>query len=122
MPKLCPDCGSSLGINAYKCRCGWNAAMVSKAASVDCFFAPGCTHPAQLRTDDYSTPGKMMALCPVCEDRLHLAKALSFCKEKGLDTTDKKIAYCREMFAKVVSRIGKIEREAGQDDEERIAA
>ena len=122
MPKLCPDCGSSLGINAYKCRCGWNAVMITKAKSVDCFFAPGCTRPAQMRTDGYGTKGAYMTLCFECDDRLHTERAMKWCLYRGLDTTEKKIEYCRATFKKIVSRIGKIEREAGQDDEERIAA
>jgi len=107
-------------VNVYRCRCGWMATNITKGPEVDCHFAPGCGRPARLRTDRFS--GQMQALCYDCADRLRLDSANRFCKANGLDTTEQKIAYCRAMVKKFASRVGSLDRQPGQDDEERMAA
>jgi len=122
MHKPCPDCGSPIGVNVYRCRCGWMATNITKGPEVDCHFAPGCGRPARMRTDRFGVNGQITPLCYDCADRLQMQSAEKFCKEKGLDTTEQRIAYCRAMSKKFAARVSSLDREPGQDDEERLAA
>ena len=74
-----------------------------------------------MRTDRYGAEGHQMPLCFECAERLHLAQAEKFCKEKGFDTTEKMIAYCRGMMAKLTKRMSRIERVPGEDDDRKAA-
>lgn len=116
----CPDCGSTLGKNAHKCRCGWQSAA-SSAPRVDCFFAPTCVHPALISTDRYQRKGQFQNLCVACDMRLHHEKAEKWCMEKGLVTTDQKIAFCREAAKKMFRGVRfdpmRKDRVPGEDDE-----
>jgi hypothetical protein len=76
----------------------------------DCFFAPKCTRPAKLRTDRYTKPGDLQALCHECDARLHSERAEKWCAEHGLVTRDQRIAYCKSFRLPIA-------REPGEDDE-----
>lgn len=119
----CPDCGSSLGKNAHKCRCGWTSSASQVGPHVDCFNAPYCTRPAQIKTDRYQAKGRFQNFCFVCEQKAHDEKAEKWCRESGLISTQQRIEFCRKMAKKwypgLPASWGQrvVERVPGEDDE-----
>lgn len=91
----CPDCREPLEIEATKCRCGWKAAMTpgrvahSDKPVVHCATV-GCEQPAFSRVGDRN-------LCQACADRVRHEEADAFCRSKGLDTVEKKRAFCKRL-------------------------
>ena len=121
MNSSCPVCDRSLPAVASRCRCGWTRPEVRAAV-----------------TEQYIDLTE------------HTLRAEKWCNERGLNTTEKKIGYCREAMKKLMQprtvadyrrwmdnpksdlarqfaeefkhRRVVVERIPGEDDEERIAA
>ena len=55
-------------------------------------------------------------VCHACYIKLHQTDADRFCAERGLDTTEKKIAFCRKLLRIFVEKQNPL-REPGSDDE-----
>ena len=55
-------------------------------------------------------------VCYSCHLKLIQTDADRFCKERGLDTTEKKIAFCRNLFRSFQQRNFPVRREPGEDD------
>lgn len=122
----CLSCGANLGRGATKCRCGWRASEIQSGARLDCFNAPHCTKPGAIYTNRYSGNRNLWQnFCISCEHKEHQKKSQEFCDSMGLDTTQKKIAFCRAMAKKMDFSIRfdplPGERVPGQDDEELAA-
>lgn len=144
---ICPKCKRRLRAEAENCLCGWSAVADKVSRHVDCAYAPSCTKPALIRQ---YTPSGHVNLCEAHALEEHTRRAEAWCLERGLDTTEKKIAYCREQMKNLLrpksladyrrwmdnpkselaakwasefkGRRVVVEREPGQDDEERMAA
>lgn len=110
----CQDCGSPLGKDAYKCRCGWRMDTPSETRVASCANMPGCTKPAIIKVQ---IAGRWVNYCYDCQLERKTQEAEETCERLGLVTLQDKIAYCMKLGG------GKfIGREPGQDDEERRAA
>lgn len=63
-----------------------------------------------------------MNLCIHCEQKMHSEKSEKWCLENGLNTVEKRIAFCRAIAKKwwpsLPASWGKVERVPGEDDEE----
>lgn len=60
---VCPDCGSSLGKTAYKCRCGWKGAKTTEAfLHIQCAFV-GCGNSAMVRVKDGNATVNLCVSC-----------------------------------------------------------
>lgn len=122
--KNCPDCGSKLGKDAYKCRCGWKLDAPQKSRHRDCAHAPACTKNATIREKTAT------GWAAFCEDHYieyhHRASEKRVREELGLKTVEEMKEYCRRklqtVFRSVQSGGTVIRREPGQDDEEKEAA
>ena len=130
MPANCPDCGAKLGKGAYKCRCGWRMDAPQRHQHRDCAHAPACTKNATIRE---KTPTGWAAFC---EDHYvayhHAISAKRVREELGLHTVEEMKAYIRHLLrnpkpgsalAALKNRgvFSGMEREPGQDDEEKAA-
>jgi hypothetical protein len=117
MLTACPDCGSSLGRGASKCRCGWKAsAAYLSAPKANCAYV-GCLIPALLRK---RVETGWANFCEYHYIQDHTQRAAKWCEDNGLHTTQQKIEFCRRMAGTLFRPIPK-DREPGQDDEELAA-
>lgn len=105
--KNCPDCAAPLGLNGYKCRCGWQASHVTSGPSVDCDHCR--VNRAVLHRDvrrqypDAECPADAKGwanLCLACDEQMHYARAEKWCRGMGLDSVDARMAYCESMAMK----------------------
>lgn len=96
--KLCPDCGSSLGKGAYKCRCGWKTSegSYSTAVRVDCAF-DACMTPALVRV---RTRTGWANLCVKHYETQHQAAAAAYAQKHGLRTPADHIRHMRSLANK----------------------
>lgn len=92
----CPDCDKFIRPDAFKCSCGWTRTNFEQAKIIDCAYH-GCMSPAILSLKK-KTGWANMCLHHYQND--NLAEAEEFCAKNGLDTTEKKIAFCLAMFKK----------------------
>lgn len=113
MLTACPDCGGNLGRDAEKCRCGWKRGSVAPRLLAECAYQ-GCVTSAVIREQ---TPTGWANLCEFHWLQAHTRRAEENCRAKGLFTTEQKKAYCRKMLGRLITPA--VEREPGQDDEER---
>mgnify|MGYP001319123664 CR=1 FL=1 len=140
----CPKCRRRLRPEAENCLCGWSAVAEKVSRHIDCAYAPACTEAAvYVRTTKVGT----RYLCVAHDLEEHSTRSQAWCLERGLETTEQKIAYVRKMLPQLgrktnyrgwmhnpKSEIAKRMRdevlaerrlpvrEPGEDDEERIAA
>ncbi len=96
--KNCLDCGSPLGRGAYKCRCGWSVAPPETyRRGPDCAYA-GCAGRTMV---SLRTKTGVAYLCHEHYIANHTKEAEAYCAERGLTTTERKIAFCKAMFGKI---------------------
>lgn len=140
----CPKCRRRLRAEAENCLCGWSAIAERVERHLNCAYAPACTQSAVYVRQ---TPHGTRYLCAFHDLEEHTIRAQAWCEDRGMDTTEKKIDYCREMMKQLgqkknpkawmhnpksdLARKFRDEllaerrlpvREPGEDDEERIAA
>lgn len=120
--KNCPDCGSSLGKSAYKCRCGWKGATAAEPQRlIECAHF-GCPNPAIVRVVRAGVCRKHYDAhwTPIDIDADYQVKPSTPHMEEVRAAYLKSHAYRhRDDYAIVPKRPV---REPGQDDEERLAA
>ena len=93
--KLCPDCGSSLGKGAYKCRCGWKAAegAYNPTTRIDCAF-DSCMTPALVRVQ---TRTGWANLCTRHYETQHQSAAAAYAEKHGLKTPADHLRHMRKL-------------------------
>jgi hypothetical protein len=89
-PREVPRLPRAIDIEATNCRCGWRAAPAAGAYRVageagPCAGRSGATQPAM----------NGFAHCQACAERIRHEQAEAACRARGLDTVEKKRAYCR---------------------------
>lgn len=120
----CPDCGSKLGKDAYKCRCGWRMDAPQRNQHRDCAHAPACTKNATIRE---LTPTGWASFCEDHYIEFHHRRSEKRVRDElGLQSVEEMKAFCRQkvktVFRSVRSGTHTETREPGQDDEERETA
>lgn len=104
MTKACGECGASLHVDAFKCRCGWKAeGATARSAPVECAHK-GCQFPAVIRMEIANN-----GLTNVCQKHasFHVEQeALAWCRAHGLNTRDDCIAYVRKLMPGIARKVG----------------
>jgi len=106
--KNCPDCGSDLGRNATKCRCGWKTSVELPRLTQPCAHE-GCKTPAILREQ---IPTGWANFCEYHYIRYHRERAELWCNDHGLYTLEQRKEFCRKVL-----RVGVFKRMPTGDDE-----
>lgn len=92
---MCPKCKRRLRAEAENCLCGWSAVAEKVSRHVDCAYAPSCTSPAIFKRYTQSGP---VNLCEYHDTEEHTRRSEAWCLDRGLDSTEKKIQFCREQM------------------------
>jgi hypothetical protein len=96
MLNSCPDCDKPIRADALRCGCGWMKTDFAYRPAIACAFI-GCKTPAVVRL---KKPTGWANMCEFHYSKDNVAEAERFCAERGLDTTAKKIAFCKALFNK----------------------
>lgn len=101
MTKNCPDCGSSLGVSAFKCRCGWKSANVTEIRPFVHCAHMGCTHEGMVSVQTKTGWAK---LCISSGNHVghyetqHQSEAIAYAAKHNLKTPADHIAHIKALL------------------------
>jgi len=94
--KNCPDCGSSIGAGAYKCRCGWKASASESSQPmmrIECAYS-SCLQGAIAKV---KTNTGWANLCIGHYETQHQGVAIDYADEHGIKTPSDHILHMRKL-------------------------